>query len=44
MLAQIPLKRPAQPKDIAGVIAFLVSEDADYITGQVINVSGGLLI
>ena len=44
MLAQIPLKRPAQPKDIAGVIAFLVSEDADYITVQVINVSGGLLI
>lgn len=44
MLKTIPLKRPAQPKDIAGVAAFLVSEDADYITGQVINISGGLLI
>ena len=44
MLKTIPLKRPAQPNDIAGVAAFLVSEDADYITGQVINISGGLLI
>jgi len=44
MLDAIPAKRAGQPEDIAGAIAFLVSADADYITGQVINISGGLLI
>ena len=44
MLEAIPAKRAGQPEDIAGAIAFLVSPDADYITGQVINISGGLLI
>ena len=38
----IPLRRIAKPEDIVGAIAFLASEDADYITGQVISVSGGL--
>jgi 2-hydroxycyclohexanecarboxyl-CoA dehydrogenase len=38
----IPLKRLGQPEDIPGVIAFLASSDADFITGQVISVSGGL--
>lgn len=38
----IPLKRTAQPKDIAAVVKFLSSPDSDYITGQVINVNGGL--
>lgn len=38
----IPLRRIAKPDDIVGAIAFLASEDADYITGQVISVSGGL--
>ncbi len=38
----IPLRRIAQPDDIVGAIAFLASEDAGYITGQVISVSGGL--
>lgn len=38
----IPLKRTAQPKDIAVVVKFLSSPDSDYITGQVINVNGGL--
>jgi 3-oxoacyl-[acyl-carrier protein] reductase len=40
----IPLSRMGTPYDIAGVVAFLVSEDADYITGQTINVCGGLYI
>lgn len=44
MLDSIPAKRAAQPEDIANVVAFLVSPDSDYVTGQVINVSGGLLI
>jgi 2-hydroxycyclohexanecarboxyl-CoA dehydrogenase len=38
----IPFRRLGQPEDLAGAVAFLVSPDADYITGQVISVSGGL--
>ncbi len=38
----IPLSRLGQPEDCAGMIAFLLSEDAAYITGQTISVSGGL--
>ena len=38
----VPLGRLGQPEDLAGAIAFLVSADAGYITGQVISVSGGL--
>lgn len=38
----IPLGRLGTPRDIAGAVAFLVSEDAAYITGQTLSVSGGL--
>jgi 2-hydroxycyclohexanecarboxyl-CoA dehydrogenase len=38
----IPLRRLGQPDDYAGMIAFLLSDDAGYITGQTISVSGGL--
>ncbi|MEK7832787.1 MAG: SDR family oxidoreductase, partial [Acidobacteriota bacterium] len=38
----IPLKRLGQPEDIPGMVAFLASDDANFITGQVISVSGGL--
>jgi 3-oxoacyl-[acyl-carrier protein] reductase len=38
---QTPLKRIGEPEDIAGVIAFLCSEDASYVSGQVIYVRGG---
>jgi 3-oxoacyl-[acyl-carrier protein] reductase len=41
-LKQIPLGYFGLPKDIAYAVAFLVSEEAHYITGQVINVNGGL--
>jgi len=42
MIAQIPMGRIGSPADIAGVVAFLVSPAADYITGQVIHVGGGM--
>jgi len=38
----IPLRRLGEPRDVAGMVAFLASERADYITGQTISVSGGL--
>ena len=38
----IPLGRLGQPDDLPGIVAFLASDDAAYITGQVISVSGGL--
>jgi len=41
-LAQIPLARPGQPEDIANAVKFLVSEEAAYITGQVLAVNGGM--
>ena len=40
----IPMKRAAQPEEVAGTAAFLASEDARYITGQSINVDGGLIM
>jgi 3-oxoacyl-[acyl-carrier protein] reductase len=39
--AQTPLGRVGQPEDVAGVVAFLCSEDAAYVSGQVIYVRGG---
>ena len=42
MLAQVPLGRIGQPEDVAEVVAFLASEKASYITGQVIHVNGGM--
>ena len=38
----IPMRRLAQPEDYPGMVAFLLSDDAAYITGQTISVSGGL--
>lgn len=40
----IPMKRAGEGRDVAGLIAFLASADADYITGQTINVDGGLIM
>lgn len=44
IISQIPLKRAGSPKDIAETVAFLASEKAQYITGQVISVDGGMAI
>lgn len=41
---QIPIQRMGTPEDIANAVAFLASEDASYITGQVIKVDGGLVM
>ena len=40
----IPAKRPGKPEDVANVVFFLCSSDADYVTGQVINIDGGMLM
>jgi meso-butanediol dehydrogenase / (S,S)-butanediol dehydrogenase / diacetyl reductase len=40
----IPMKRAGRAEDVAGLVAFLASEDAAYITGQTINVDGGLIM
>jgi 2-hydroxycyclohexanecarboxyl-CoA dehydrogenase len=42
MVRGIPMRRLGRPDDLAGAVAFFASPDADYVTGQVLSVSGGL--
>jgi NAD(P)-dependent dehydrogenase (short-subunit alcohol dehydrogenase family) len=42
--SETPMCRLAQPSEIAGVVAFLASEDSRYITGQAIEVDGGMIM
>lgn len=40
-VAKVPLRRAGKPEDVANLVAFLVSDDASYLTGEVINIGGG---
>jgi 3-oxoacyl-[acyl-carrier protein] reductase len=44
MLAQIPLGRMGQPDDVAAAVLFLCSDEAAYVTGQVLRVNGGMYV
>ena len=44
VLRRIPMGRPGQPEDVGHLVAFLASDAAGYITGEVINVSGGYIV
>ena len=44
IISQIPAKKIGKADDIAATVAFLISEEANYITGETINVNGGLLM
>ena len=43
-IRNIPLGRPERPEDVASIVAFLAGPDSDYMTGQAINVDGGIVM
>ena len=40
----VPMKRPGLPEEVAGVFAFLASDDASYITGELTIIDGGMTV
>jgi 3-oxoacyl-[acyl-carrier protein] reductase len=43
MMEHIPFKRQGKPQDVAALVGFLCSGEANYITGQIIHVNGGIV-
>jgi len=43
-ISKIPLGRMEQPEDVAKLVVFLCTDDADYMTGQAINIDGGEMV
>ena len=43
-MARLPMKRPAEPQEMAGAVLYLVSDAASYTTGELLVVDGGLTI
>jgi 3-oxoacyl-[acyl-carrier protein] reductase len=44
IVSKIPIGRAGRPEDVAGLVAWLVSPDSDYVTGQIVEIHGGLEI
>ncbi len=44
LVGRVPLRRACTPEDVAAAVAFLVSDDASYLTGQALNLTGGTLM
>ena len=44
VLKSIPMNKMGSPEDVANLVNFLVSDESKYITGQVINVDGGMIM
>jgi len=44
MIEMVPLKKLGKPKNLAEIVAFLASDNADFITGAVIDVNGGMFM
>ena len=42
VLARVPMGRAGTPDDVAAVVAFLASDEAAYVTGEIVNVRGGM--